>query len=195
VIRGILYKGNYYNEKGISLRKAFLKAPLRFMRISSRFTHARRHPILGGVFPHYGVDYAAPIGTPVWAVGDGVVVQCGWNGGFGKQVILRHRNGYMTFYGHLSNFAQGIKKGVSVKQKQIIGYVGSTGLSTGPHLDYRLAKDGRFRNPLRETFSSGMPIEKKEIGPFKEKRDEMLTWLQGDHFYKKRMEERIDLER
>jgi len=195
VIRGIHYKGDYYNEKGISLRKAFLKSPLRFMRISSRFTHARRHPILGGVFPHYGVDYAAPIGTPVWAVGDGVVVQCGWNGGFGKQVILRHRNGYMTFYGHLSNFAQGIKKGVSVKQKQIIGYVGSTGLSTGPHLDYRLAKDGRFRNPLRETFSSGMPIEKKEIGPFKEKRDEMLTWLQGDHFYKKRMEERIDLER
>ncbi len=135
LIRGIHYKGDYYNEEGVSLRKALLKAPLRFTRISSKFSQARKHPILGGIFPHHGVDYAAPIGTPVWAVGDGTVVQCGWNGGFGKQVVLKHRNGYMSYYGHLSNFARGIKKGVRVKQKQIIGYVGSTGLSTGPHLD------------------------------------------------------------
>ncbi len=195
VIRGIHYKGDYYNEEGISLRKAFLKTPLRFTRISSRFSQARRHPILGGVFPHHGVDYAAPIGTPVWAVGDGIVVQCGWNGGFGKQVVLKHRNGYMTYYGHLSNFARGIKKGVWVKQKQIIGYVGSTGLSTGPHLDYRLAKEGRFRNPLREKFFSGTPIEKKERVQFQAKRDEMLTWLQGEQSFKKRMGEGIDLER
>lgn len=194
-IRGIHYEGGYYNEEGISLRKAFLKAPLRFMRISSRFSQARRHPILGGVFPHHGVDYAAPMGTPVWAVGDGTVVQCGWNGGFGKQIVLKHRNGYKTYYGHLSNFAQGVKKGVWVKQKQIIGYVGSTGLSTGPHLDYRLAKDGKFRNPLREVFSSGMPIEKKKQDQFQAKRDEMLAWLRGDHSCKKRMEEGIDLER
>lgn len=194
VILGIHYKGDYYNEEGVSLRKAFLKAPLRFMRISSKFSQARRHPILGGIFPHHGVDYAAPVGTPVWAVGDGRVVQCGWNGGFGKQVVIRHRNGYTTYYGHLSNFAPGIKKGVWVKQKQTIGYVGSTGLSTGPHLDYRLAKDGKFRNPLRETFSSGVPIEKRERAQFQAKRDEMLTYLQGEHPFRRRVEKGLDLE-
>ena len=148
IIRGIWYQGDYYNEEGISLRKAFLKAPLRFDRISSRFSGARRHPILGGVRPHYGVDYAAPVGTPIWAVADGTVVSVGWNGGFGRQVVLRHVNGYKTYYGHLSRYGSGIRRGVRVKQKQIIGYVGTTGLSTGPHLDYRLGKSGRFRNRL-----------------------------------------------
>jgi len=179
IVRGIEYQGHFYHEDGTSLRRAFLKAPLRFNRISSRFSRARRHPILGGVFPHYAVDYAAPPGTPVWAVADGVVIGCGWNEGYGKQVILRHMNGYRTYYGHLSRYGRGIKKGVRVQQKQIIGYVGSTGLSTGPHLDYRLTKNGRFRNPLRESFPSGIPIRKLEMETFQKRRDEVVAWLQG----------------
>ncbi len=189
ITRGIRYKEGYYNEKGISLKKAFLKSPLRFNRISSTFSRARKHPILGGVRPHYGVDYAAPPGTPIWAVADGVVTSCGWNSGFGNQVILRHMNGYMTCYGHLSRFGPGIRKGVRVRQKQIIGYVGSTGLSTGPHLDYRLVKDNQFRNPLKETFPIGIPIEKGEMETFRQRREGMLVWLDGESSYSKRIEE------
>jgi murein DD-endopeptidase MepM/ murein hydrolase activator NlpD len=179
-IRGIEYQGDYYNEDGVSLRRAFLKAPLRFNRISSRFSRARRHPILGGIRPHFGVDYAAPVGTPIWAVAEGTVFSCGWNDGFGNQVVLRHPNGYKSYYGHLSRYGPGIRKGARVKQKQIIGFVGSTGLSTGPHLDYRLAKDGRMRNPLKETFPAGIPIRKEEIERFQKRRDEVVAWLQGD---------------
>jgi murein DD-endopeptidase MepM/ murein hydrolase activator NlpD len=180
IIRGIRYKDGYYDEKGISLRKAFLKVPLRFNRISSKFSWARKHPILGGTRPHLGVDYAAPPGTPIWAVADGAVTSCGWNSGFGNQVILRHMNGYMTYYGHLSGFGSGIRKGARVRQKQIIGYVGSTGLSTGPHLDYRLAKDGKFRNPLKELFPAGLPIEAGEMEAFHQTRDKMSIWLERD---------------
>jgi len=179
-IRGIEYQGHYYHEDGTSLRKAFLKSPLRFNRISSRFSRSRKHPILGGTLPHYGVDYAAPPGTPVWAVADGVVIVCGWNGGFGKQVVLRHMNGYKTYYGHFSRYGSGIRLGARVKQKQIIGYVGSTGLSTGPHLDYRLAKDGRFRNPLKESFPPGLPIGKGETEAFEKRRDGVMAWLEGE---------------
>jgi murein DD-endopeptidase MepM/ murein hydrolase activator NlpD len=181
-ITGIRYRDDYYDENGRSLKKAFLKSPLRFNRISSRFSRSRRHPILGGLRPHYGVDYAAPAGTPVWAVGDGKVVLCGWNGGYGKQVVLRHMNGYVTHYGHLSRFGPGIRNGKQVEQKQVIGYVGSTGLSTGPHLDYRLAKDGQFRNPLKETFPTGIPITQGEMDIFLKRRDEVLVWLRGDSF-------------
>ena len=177
VIRGVRFNGGYYDEEGISLQKAFLKSPLRFNRISSRFSGARRHPILGGILPHFGIDYAAPAGTPVWAVADGTIVSAGWAGGFGKQVFLRHTNGYGTYYGHLSRYGPGIKKGQRVKQKQIIGYVGSTGLSTGPHLDYRLSKDGRFRNPLKEVFPAGYPIKEEKMEEFNKKKDECLGWL------------------
>lgn len=180
IIRGIQYKEDYYNEKGISLKKTFLRVPLRFSRISSRFSRARKHPILGGVRPHYGIDYAAPPGTPIWSVADGTVVSCGWSGGFGKQVIIQHLNGYMTYYGHLSSYGAGIKRGKSVRQKQIIGYVGSTGLSTGPHLDYRLAMNGQFRNPLKETFPIGTPIGKGDKEAFQRRRDAVITWLEGD---------------
>ena len=188
-IRGIRYQEEYYNENGVFLKKAFLKAPLRFNRISSRFSRARRHPILGGIRPHFGVDYAAPIGTPIWAVADGTVLSCGWNGGFGNQVVLRHPNGYMTCYGHLSHYGPGIRKGTRVRQKRIIGYVGSTGLSTGPHLDYRLLKGGRFQNPLKETFPAGLPIRREELERFQERRDEMIVVLQGDTPWCKRKEE------
>jgi len=179
-IRGIRYQGEYYNENGVSLKRAFLKAPLRFNRISSRFSRARRHPILGGVRPHLGIDYAALTGTPIWAVADGTVLTCGWNGGFGNQVVLRHLNGYKTYYGHLSCYGRGIRKGARVRQKQIIGYVGSTGLSTGPHLDYRLVKGGQFRNPLKEGFPAGGPIRREELKNFQKRRDEMIVALQGD---------------
>jgi len=180
IIRGFRYGDDYYNEEGLSLRKPFLRAPLRFDRISSRYSHARRHPILGGIRPHYGVDYAAPEGTPVWAVADGTVVSVGWSGGFGKLVVLRHRNGYKTYYGHLSRYGPGIKRGTRVRQKQVIGYVGATGLATGPHLDYRLSKDGRFLNPLKEIFPPGHPLQKKDLEEFYQKRDEMLAWLTSD---------------
>lgn len=187
-IIGISFQGDFYNEKGMALKKAFLKSPLRFTRISSKFSRGRKHPILGGILPHYGVDYAAPSGTPVWAVADGTVVSCGWGGGFGKQVVLRHPNGYMTYYGHLSGYGPGIRKGIRVKQKQIIGYVGSTGLSTGPHLDYRMAKDGRFKNPLKESFPSGFPIDASKMEPFQKKRDEMMVLLQDSAFQRKRLD-------
>jgi murein DD-endopeptidase MepM/ murein hydrolase activator NlpD len=179
-IRGIRYQDDYYDDKGNSLRKAFLKAPLRFIRISSRFSRARNHPILGGVRPHYGIDYAAPTGTPIWAVADGTVDSCGWNSGFGNQIILRHGNGYRTCYGHLSKYSPEIRRGRQVRQKQVIGYVGSTGLSTGPHLDYRLAKDGKYRNPLKETFPAGVPLRKEEMEKFEKRMREIVLWLQGD---------------
>ena len=188
VIRGIRYRDDYYSEQGISLRKAFLKAPLRFDRISSRFSGARRHPILGGVRPHYGVDYAAPVGTPVWAVADGTVLSVGWNGGFGKQVIVRHMNGYKSYYGHLSRYGPGIRRGIRVRQKQIIGYVGSTGLSTGPHLDYRLTKDGRFRNPLKEVFPTGYPIKKEDLEAFQKRKEEIVTLMTDTALYRNRLE-------
>jgi murein DD-endopeptidase MepM/ murein hydrolase activator NlpD len=192
IIQGIRYKKGYYNEQGVSLRRAFLKVPLRFNRISSKFSRARKHPILGGIRPHFGVDYAAPPGTPIWAVADGTVIACGWSSGFGNQVVLRHMNGYITYYGHLSGFGPGIRTGVRVRQKQIIGYVGSTGLSTGPHLDYRLSKNGHFRNPLREIFPTGHPIEKGEMEAFHRIRDEMAGWLRGDSPYRKRLEDEED---
>jgi murein DD-endopeptidase MepM/ murein hydrolase activator NlpD len=187
IIRGIRYRNDYYSEKGTSLRKPFLRAPLRFDRISSRFSGARKHPILGGMRPHYGVDYAAPVGTPVWAVADGTVVSVGWNGGFGKQVIVRHMNGYRSYYGHLSRYGTGIRKGVEVTQKQVIGYVGSTGLSTGPHLDYRITKDDRFKNPLKEVFPSSYPIEGGDWEAFEKRKEEIVAIMADSAPYCKRL--------
>ena len=109
---------------------------------------------------------------------NGTVASCGWGGGFGRQVVIRHPNGYLTYYGHLSGYGPGVRKGVRVSQKQVIGYVGSTGLSTGPHLDYRMAKDGRFRNPLKESFPTGLPIEKRNREVFQNRTDEMVSSLQ-----------------
>jgi murein DD-endopeptidase MepM/ murein hydrolase activator NlpD len=156
----------YYDLDGRSLKKSFLKSPLEFTRITSGFTYARPHPILGGVRPHLAVDYAAPIGTPVRAVADATIVNAGWNGGNGIQVHLRHPAGYETLYNHLSRLPPGIRAGARVSQRQVIGYVGSTGLSTGPHLDYRVAKNGRFVNPLDEKFIPGQPLDGAEHGRF-----------------------------
>ena len=139
---------DYFNENGVSLRKSFLKAPLRYHRVSSRFSYSRLHPILKYRRPHLGVDYAAPVGTPVSAAADGVVVFAGNRGGYGKLLILYHENAYRTQYGHLRNFARGIRARKKVQQGQVIGYVGSSGLSTGPHLDFRVQRGKAFINPL-----------------------------------------------
>ncbi len=178
---GVYFKdakaSGYYTPQGESLRRAFLKSPLEFTRISSSFSRARRHPILGGMRPHLAVDYAAPHGTPVFAVADGTVESAGWSGGGGNTIVLRHRANFKTMYNHLSRFAKGVRRGATVRQRQTIGYVGSTGLSTGPHLDYRVIKDGRFVNPLKQTFLPGQPISSSGRDAFAQARDSLLARL------------------
>lgn len=140
---------DWYDDEGKSVRRAFLKSPLNYRRISSRFSARRRHPILKTVRPHWGVDYAAPAGTPVSALGAGVVAFAGRKGGYGNYIEVRHNSTYTTCYGHLRRFGKGIRRGARVEQGQVIGYVGSTGLSTGPHLDFRVKRHGGFIDPLR----------------------------------------------
>jgi murein DD-endopeptidase MepM/ murein hydrolase activator NlpD len=139
----------YFTPAGNNLRRAFLKAPLDFTRISSGYTPRRLHPIRKIWLPHYGIDYAAPVGTPVKAIGDGTVVRVTRDRHAGKFIVIRHPNGYQSYYLHLSRWARGLRPGIGVSQGQVIGYVGSTGMSTGPHLDFRLKKDGMYVNPLR----------------------------------------------
>lgn len=149
----------YYNEKGNSLEGAFLKAPLDFYRISSRFSNSRFHPVLKRYRAHHGVDYAAPKGTPVYAVANGrVIAKAYQRGGAGNYLKIKHNGVYTTTYMHLSGFAKGIKVGSEVKQKQVIGYVGSTGLSTGPHLDFRVYENGKPINPLTIKSQPKKPI-------------------------------------
>lgn len=152
LIRAFWHEGSYYDENGNLMRQSFLRVPLDYHFVSSDFMKRRKHPILGGLRPHHGIDFAAPYGTPVWAVADGEVVSSEWRGGFGKTVVIKHRDGYETLYAHLSRYGPGIREGVQVKRKQIIGYIGSTGLSTGPHLHFGMTKDGKDRNPLKERF-------------------------------------------
>jgi len=168
---------DYYTLEGKSLRKMFLKSPLRYRRISSNFSRRRFHPILRRYMPHWGVDYAAPPGTPVHATADGVVVFRGYKGPNGNMVILRHRNGYRTYYLHLSRFARGIRKGKKVKQGQVIGYVGATGLATGPHLDYRVRKGRRFVNPLKLRASNAQPVSRRYWEEFQRVRDRYVRIL------------------
>jgi murein DD-endopeptidase MepM/ murein hydrolase activator NlpD len=149
----------YYDLQGNSLKKAFLKAPLKFSRISSRFSHSRLHPILKIRRPHLGVDYAAPKGTPVHTIGNGRIIKMGYAGGAGKMITVKHNGTYTTTYMHLSNFARGLHNGSSVAQGQLIGYVGSTGLSSGSHLDFRFYKNGKPIDPLKVESPSGEPIK------------------------------------
>jgi murein DD-endopeptidase MepM/ murein hydrolase activator NlpD len=151
-------KESFYDSDGNSLRKAFLKAPLSFARITSRFSSARLHPILRIVRPHYGIDYAAPIGTPVHAVGDGRIVSATIDAGSGRMVRIVHNSVYSTAYMHLSGFGEGIYTGATVKQGDIIGYVGSSGLSTGPHLDFRFFQNGYPVDPLKVEAPPVEPI-------------------------------------
>ena len=170
----------YYNEKGNSLEGAFLKAPLDYYRISSRFTNSRYHPVLKRYRAHHGVDYAAPTGTPVYAIGSGKVIDKGYqaNGG-GNYVKIRHNSTYTTTYMHLSRFAKGLKVGDHVAQKEVIGYVGSTGLSTGPHLDFRVYENGKPINPLTIKSQPKKPISEGNKAAFRIVCDSLVRRL-GD---------------
>ncbi len=170
----------YWDENGNSLKKQFLKAPLSYTRISSRFSNARLHPILRIYRPHHGIDYAAPSGTPVQSVADGVVTRRGWdNGGGGNMVWIKHARGYETGYLHLRAYGKGIVVGARVRQGQVIGEVGSTGRSTGPHLDYRLRVNGRPMDPLKIPQEPGEPIKKANYDAFSVVRAKVLGELDG----------------
>ena len=158
----------WWNEKGESMRKAFLKAPLQYSRISSGFSYARKHPVTRKVQPHTGVDYAAPTGTPVMSIGDGVVVSKGYQGAGGNTVKIKHNSVYTTAYLHLSKYASGLKVGQRVRQGEVIGYVGSTGRSTGPHLDFRVWKNGTPINPLKMESPPAEPIKSENMPSFEE---------------------------
>ncbi len=169
---------SYYDEEGNSLRKAFLKAPLRFSRISSGFSNSRYHPVLKIRRPHHGIDYAAPTGTPVYTVGDGIVTKAGYqkNGG-GNYVKIKHNSVYSTTYMHLSRFGKGIRGGSYVKQGDVIGYVGATGLATGPHLDFRFYKNGSPVNPLKVEAPPVEPVFEENIPAYNVKKSLVMNIL------------------
>lgn len=169
---------NYFDEIGNSLRKAFLKSPLKFSRISSRFSNNRMHPILRIVRPHHGVDYAAAPGTPVYSIGDGVVLQKSYQAaGGGNFLKIRHNSVYTTTYMHLSKFAAGLKAGSRVKQGEVIGYVGATGLASGPHLDFRVYMGGNAVDPLKIKSEPAKPVDPANILKFNALRDSVIVLL------------------
>ena len=172
-------RGSYYRPDGTSVQRQFLVAPLRFSRISSSFTASRLHPILRITRPHHGIDYAAPDGTPVWAVADGKVIFRGAAGGFGNLLKIRHAQGYVSYYAHLSRFVSRLRVGQEVEQKQLIGYVGDTGLTTGPHVCFRIARDGRYVNPTRVGEPGGDPVAPSSRYAFYRTRDALLSDLVG----------------
>lgn len=177
--KGVAESG-YYDIDGKSLRSAFLKAPLKFSRISSRFTSSRLHPVLRIRRPHFGVDYAAPKGTPVRAIGDGTVIMKQYSGGGGNTVKIRHSRGYMSGYLHLSGYGKGVRVGGAVKQGDIIGYVGSTGVSTGPHLDFRIWKNNTPIDPLKISDVKGEDINSKYRAGFEVTKKNIIAELKGE---------------
>ena len=170
-------KIGYFNEKGKSLKKAFLKAPLRYSRITSYFSKRRMHPILRIIRPHWGVDYKAPIGTPVQTIADGIVIKKGYMGGAGNLIRIKHNNSYESAYMHLSGFPNNLRVGTHVHQGEVIGYVGSTGLSTGAHLDFRIYKDGTPIDPLKVKSPPTEPIKNADIKAFNEKAEKLIALL------------------
>jgi len=170
---------SYFQEDGTSARRAFLKSPLKFAQVTSGFG-SRFHPILHYRKEHNGVDYAAPVGTPVWAVGDGTVVKAGYDGAAGKHVCLRHLNQLETCYLHLSAFGAGLRAGARVQQKQVIAYTGSTGRSTGPHLHFALKRAGRFINPLRQASPRSEPLARAQLPGFREEVARLAARLDGE---------------
>jgi murein DD-endopeptidase MepM/ murein hydrolase activator NlpD len=157
----------------------FLRAPLRYTRISSPFSRRRLHPILGHYLPHYGIDYAAPMGTPVHSAADGVVVQAGQNEANGNMVKIRHNHTYATYYLHLSRFARAVRVGSRIHQGQVIGYVGSTGLATGPHLCFRLTKNGTYLDPLHYRSLEAPQLSRQTLSAFQVHAEQLLAKL--DH--------------
>lgn len=170
-------KMGYFDENGFGIKKAFLKAPLKFSRISSYFSNARMHPVLRIVRPHHGVDYAAPIGTAVMSIGNGVVIKKGYAGGAGHMIKVKHNATYTSSYMHLSKYANGIREGARVSQGQVIGYVGSSGLSSGPHLDFRIYQNSKPVNPLKIVSPPSDPIDKKRMPEYIKLRDSVITIL------------------
>jgi murein DD-endopeptidase MepM/ murein hydrolase activator NlpD len=171
--------GEYFDQDGKSMRAAFLRAPLEFKRISSVFG-LREHPILGGVREHKGMDYAAAMGTPVRAIGEGTVITEGWGNGYGNMLEIRHRNGYVTRYGHLSRFAAGVHVGSRVSIGQTVAFVGSTGLATGPHLHFEVLVNGQQRDPRTALKASdGEPVPEDERSAFASLRDRLMASLDG----------------
>lgn len=170
----------YYDSEGRPLQKMFLRSPLPFTRITSRFSRSRFHPVLKVNRPHYGVDFGAPRGTPVRSTAGGVVEFAGRKGGAGKMVEVRHSQGFRTLYLHLSGFASGIRKGARVSQGDLVGYVGSTGLSTGPHLDYRVKKNGKYLDPMKLPSTPAEPLGASEIRHFEKQLALLRGALDGD---------------
>ena len=170
-------EGDYYDADGRPLRKMFLRSPMRYSRVTSGFSNRRFHPILKTYRPHWGVDYGAPRGTPVRVTASGVVASARWEKGGGRVVKVRHPNGYLTAYLHLSGFAEGIRSGARVVQGQVIGFVGATGLATAPHLDYRVQLAGRWINPLALPNEPAPPIPEEELPEFRAWRDELARSL------------------
>ena len=169
---------DYYSPDGHSMRKTFLRSPVAFSRISSRFSTGRKHPILNRIRAHKGVDYAAARGTPVKATGNGKIVLRGKKGGYGKTVVIKHGSNYSTLYAHLNNYTRGLRTGSRVQQGQIIGYVGSTGLATGPHLHYEFRVNGVHRNPLTVKLPDAAPLPKKFRQDFKLATENLLAQLE-----------------
>lgn len=174
---GFYFAGDYFDEKGEALQRMFLRAPLNYRRISSYFSRSRRHPILAKRRPHNGIDYAAPYGTPIVAVGGGVVTAVGRKGGLGNRVEVRHNSTYLTLYGHLQRYAPGIRPGVRVRQGQLIGYVGSTGLATGPHLHFQISKNGQWVDFLRLKLPRAGTVQKASQPEFFALRERLLALL------------------
>ena len=174
---------DYFTYEGQSLRKEFLKSPIKFARITSRFSYNRLHPIRKVYRPHYGVDYAAKVGTPVQATAEGQVTFVGWNGGAGRMIRIRHKNGYETLYLHLRDFAPGIRRGAQVKGGQVIGYVGASGEATGPHLDYRIKYRGKYINPLAWRFKPVHPLRPEYLKNFQQKAQKYRFCFQITDFF------------
>lgn len=170
---------SYFNGEGVSMRKAFLRTPLKFSRISSGFNLRRKHPVLNRIRAHRGVDYAAPTGTPIKATGDGTVLLAGTKGGYGKTVILKHGSTYNTLYAHMSSIAKNIRNGKRVKQEQIIGYVGKSGLATGPHLHYEFRVNGVHRNPLTVKLPKASSVPAEHMTDFKQQTTTILAKLEN----------------
>ena len=174
------YNKKYFNAKGRSLQKQFLRAPIDSYRISSHFNRKRLHPIFKTTRPHLGTDYAAPKGTPVYSTGDGIIIYKGRKGGYGNTIIVKHGNIYSTLYAHFSKYKKGTYVGKKVKQKEIIGYVGSTGYATGPHVHYEFRVRGIHKNVLKVKFKKGKKLNKKTINKMKaihQKNIPIYLWL------------------
>jgi murein DD-endopeptidase MepM/ murein hydrolase activator NlpD len=167
--------GSYYDLTGKELGTSFIKSPVPVGRVTSNFTYTRRHPILNTIRPHLGIDLAAPQGTPIMAAADGTVQSIGRNGGYGNQIVLNHGGDYQTYYGHLAGFKSGLTRGSRVKQKEIIGYVGSTGLSTGSHLDYRVQYHGAFMNPFAMKFKPRSILQGVALASLQKQAGELQT--------------------